>query len=196
MDSLTLGPTMRGHTRSFSNRISQMTVYALGPLSPRIDPTAYLAPGTHVAGQVEVGAEASLWFGVIVRGDNEPIRIGARSNIQENTVMHVDTGHPLTVGEDVTVGHLAMLQGCSIGNGSLVGIKAVIMNGAIVGEHSLIGAGALVTEGKEIPPRSLVLGSPGKVVRTLTDDEVARLQMSADSYVARARRYREALREL
>ena len=171
-----------------------MTVYALGPHTPRIDPDAYLAPGTHVAGQVEVGAHASVWFGVVVRGDNEPIRIGARSNIQENTVMHVDTGHPLTVGTDVTVGHLAMLHGCTIGDGCLIGIKAVIMNGAVIGAQSLIGAGALVTEGKEIPPRSLVLGSPGKVVRTLTDAEVARLQASADSYVARARHYREALR--
>lgn len=173
-----------------------MTVYALGPQTPQIDPTAYVAPGAHVVGQAFVGAEASLWFGVIIRADNEPIRIGARSNVQENSVLHVDTGHPLTIGDGVTVGHLAMLHGCQIGDGSLIGIKAVVMNGAVIGAQSLIGAGALVTEGREIPPRSLVLGSPGKVVRELTDGEVARLELSAASYVARAHQYREALRAL
>ncbi|MEZ5653861.1 MAG: gamma carbonic anhydrase family protein [Burkholderiaceae bacterium] len=170
-----------------------MTVYSVGQLLPQIDESAFLAPGCHVAGQVFIGGDSGIWFGVVIRGDNEPIRIGARSNVQENSVMHVDTGHPLTVGDDVTIGHLAMLHGCTIGNGSLIGIKAVVMNGATIGEHSLIGAGALVTEGKQIPPRSLVMGAPGKVVRELTDAEVARLQLSADSYVERARLYRQRL---
>ncbi|MEZ5739250.1 MAG: gamma carbonic anhydrase family protein [Burkholderiaceae bacterium] len=167
-----------------------MTVYALADLVPDIAPTAWIAPGANVIGQAVMGEHASVWFGVTVRADNAPIRIGARSNIQENSVLHVDPGHPIEIGENVTVGHQAMLHGCTIGHNSLIGIQSVIMNGAVIGENSLVGAGALVTEGKQIPPGSLVLGSPAKVVRALTEDEISRLRRSAQSYVDRAAQYR------
>lgn len=137
--------------------------------------------------------ESSVWFGATVRGDNETITIGARSNIQDGSVCHSDPGSPLTIGEDVTVGHLAMIHGCTIGNGTLVGIGATILNGAIIGENCLIGAHALITEGKVIPDNSMVVGSPGKVVKTLTDEQAARVKMGAQFYVANAKRFRDGL---
>lgn len=153
----------------------------------------FVAPGAMLIGRVTLGDRVSVWFGAIARGDNEPIVVGAGSNLQEGVVLHVDPGFPLIIGEGVTVGHQAMLHGCTIGDGSLIGIKAVVMNGATIGRECLIGANALVAEGKTIPDRSLVLGSPGKVVRTLTDDDVAMLRRAADGYVEKGARYRRGL---
>jgi len=149
----------------------------------------YIAPTAVLIGSVILEDSSSVWFGVVARGDNEPITIGPRSNVQDGTVLHTDVGIPLTLGADVTVGHQAMLHGCTVGDGSLIGIKAVVLNRAVIGRDCLIGANALVPEGKVIPDRSLVLGSPGKVVRTLSDEDVARLRAGARSYVENARRY-------
>ena len=154
----------------------------------------YVAPGATLIGRVVLEDRATVWFGAILRADNEPIVVGRRSNVQDGAVLHADPGFPCTLGEGVTVGHQAMLHGCTIGDGTLVGIKAVVLNGATIGRDCLIGANALVAEGKVIPDRSLVLGSPGKVVRTLTDDDVARIRYAADVYVANGERYRDGLR--
>lgn len=173
-----------------------MTVYKLDQLEPQIHESAYLSPGAHVIGQVTLDALASVWFGTTIRADNAPIRIGKRSNIQENSVLHVDPDMPLTVGDDVTVGHQAMLHGCTIGDGSLIGIQAVVLNGARIGKGCLVGAGALVTEGKEFPDGVLIIGSPAKVARELTDKDIERLRKSAESYAQRASQYREHLRAI
>jgi carbonic anhydrase/acetyltransferase-like protein (isoleucine patch superfamily) len=149
----------------------------------------YVAPGAILIGSVVLHHEASVWFNVVIRGDNDPIVIGERSNVQDGTVMHTDEGIPLTLGRGVTVGHKAMLHGCVVGDHSLIGINAVVLNGARIGKHCLIGANALIAEGKEIPDGSLVLGSPGRVVRQLDDAEKARLEASADHYVVNFRRY-------
>ena len=153
----------------------------------------YIAHNATVIGAVVLEDEVSVWFNVVIRGDNEPIVVGRRSNIQDGAVLHADPGMPLAVGNECTIGHMVMLHGCTIGDGSLIGIKAVVMNGARIGRDCLIGANALVTEGKEIADRSLVLGSPGKVVRQLTDQEVAFLHWSAESYVQKLHRYRRTL---
>jgi len=170
-----------------------MAIYRLGDRVPRIDPTAWVAESADLIGLVELAAESSVWFHCTLRGDNEPIRVGARSNVQDNCVLHTDPGYALVIGEDVTVGHQAMLHGCTIGDGALIGIQAIVLNGARIGRDCLIGAGALVAEGKEIPERSLVLGSPGRVVRELTDAEVANLRAGAGRYVQRARQFRDTL---
>jgi carbonic anhydrase/acetyltransferase-like protein (isoleucine patch superfamily) len=149
----------------------------------------FIAHNATVIGAVVLEDESSIWFDAVVRGDNDPITIGARSNIQDGSILHTDEGVPLVIGPSVTVGHQATLHGCTIGAGTLVGIKAVVLNRAKIGRECLIGANALVPEGKSIPDRSLVIGSPGKVVRTLTDEEVAALWGSADHYVENARRY-------
>jgi carbonic anhydrase/acetyltransferase-like protein (isoleucine patch superfamily) len=154
----------------------------------------WLAPNASVIGQVELAAEVSIWFGAVIRGDNEPIRIGARTSIQDNCVLHVDPGFPMTIGEDCTIGHLAMLHGCTIGNSVLVGIGAIVLNGARIGEGSIIGAGALVTEGREVPPGSVVLGSPGKVVRPVADADRALIQEGTDFYVANQRRFARGMK--
>ncbi|HKW80387.1 MAG TPA: gamma carbonic anhydrase family protein [Casimicrobiaceae bacterium] len=153
----------------------------------------YVAPNAVVIGDVVLESESSVWFNVVIRGDNDTISIGARSNIQDGSVLHTDAGVPLTLGESVSVGHLVMLHGCTIGNGSLIGIKAVVLNRARIGRECLIGANALVTEGKTIPDRSLVLGSPARVVRILDADEIANMRWIADHYVENARRYRAEL---
>ncbi len=173
-----------------------MPVYSLEDHSPIISPSAWIAEGAVVIGRVELADDSSVWFNATLRGDNDWIRVGRRSNVQEGTVMHTDPGHPLTLGEEVTVGHQAMLHGCTIGDGTLVGIQAVVLNGAKIGRGCLIGAGALVAEGKVIPDRSLVMGSPGKVVRELTDDDLKRLRTSADNYVRRAALFRSALKRI
>ena len=163
-----------------------MPQYRLGDKAPTVDATAFVAPDATLVGDVQLGPQASVWFQAVARGDNEPIRIGARSNVQESAVLHADPGYPLTIGERVTVGHQAMLHGCSIGEGSLIGIQAVILNGARIGKHCLVGAGAIVTERKEFPDRSLILGAPAKVVRQLSDEDVKNLEASAASYAERA----------
>lgn len=157
--------------------------------------TNWVAPDATVIGDVTVGRNASLWFGVVIRGDNEPIVIGEDTNVQEHTVMHTDPGSPLTIGKGCTIGHRAMLHGCTIGDGSLVGMGAIILNGARIGKNSLVGAGALVTEGKEFPDNSLIVGSPARVVRELDAKAVERLRLSAQVYVANAKRFRDGLSE-
>jgi carbonic anhydrase/acetyltransferase-like protein (isoleucine patch superfamily) len=165
-------------------------IYALGNRRVELIGTGhFIADNATVIGSVVVGAEASIWFNATVRGDNDAIAIGARSNVQDGAVLHTDEGIPLAIGPGVTIGHLAMLHGCTIGAGSLVGLSAVILNRAVIGRACLIGAGALIPEGKVIPDRSLVVGSPGRIIRELNDDEVARIAGSADHYVANARRY-------
>jgi len=150
----------------------------------------YIAPNASVIGRVVLEDRASVWFNVVIRGDNDPIVIGARSNVQDGSILHTDDGVPLTLGDDVSVGHAVVLHGCTIGDGSLVGIKAVVLNHAVIGRDCLIGAGALIPEGRTIPDRSLVLGVPAKVVRALTDDEVRGLRHIAHHYVENAERYR------
>lgn len=153
----------------------------------------FVAANAVLIGSVVLEDEASVWFNATLRGDNDVITVGARSNVQDGSVLHTDAGIPLTIGAEVSVGHQAMLHGCTIGDGSLIGIKALILNHAVIGRECLIGANALVTEGKAIPDRSLVLGSPGKVVRTLSGEEVARLRAIAVHYVENGRRYLEHL---
>ena len=173
-----------------------MAIYALGDAAPRIDETAWVAESAQVIGRVALGAQASIWYGAVLRGDNEWITLGARANVQEGSVLHTDMGFPLTLGDDVTVGHQATLHGCHIGEGSLVGIQAVVLNGAKIGRGCLIGAGAVVTEGKEFPDGSLILGAPAKAVREVTPEQLARLKASAASYVRNAERHRTQLRRL
>lgn len=167
-----------------------MPLYALDGIAPQIDPAVgWIAPSAVLVGRVAVAAEASVWFGAVARGDNDLIAIGPRSNIQENTVLHTDPGFPLTIGTGCTIGHRAMLHGCTIGDNSLIGMSATVLNGARIGNNCLIGAGALITEGKTIPDGSLVIGAPGKVVRMLDDAEIAGLRRSADFYARNARRF-------
>lgn len=170
--------------------------YALGNVEPFVDPTAWIAPASHVIGNVVLEAKSSVWFGCTLRGDNEEIRIGAGSNVQENCVLHTDMGFPLTIGAGCTIGHKAMLHGCTIGNNSLVGMGATVLNGAVIGDNCLIGAGALIPEGKVIPDGSLVMGMPGKVVRDLAEDQIEGLRKSALGYQANAQRFASDLRPL
>ena len=170
-----------------------MAIYSLGDRRPSLGREVWIAPNATVIGDVRLGDHASVWWNAVLRGDNDTITIGANSNIQDASVLHVDAGVPLTVGLNVTVGHLVMLHGCTVGDGSLIGIKSVILNHAVIGRDCIIGANSLIAEGKVIPERSLVMGSPGKVVRELTDEEVARLQSAAQGYVANAQRYRTEL---
>jgi len=166
-----------------------MAIYRLGDDTPRLAAGAWVAETARVIGRVALGADASVWFGAVLRGDNEWITLGARSNVQDGSVLHTDMGSPLTLGEDVTVGHQAVLHGCAVGDGSLVGIQAVVLNGARIGKSCLVGAGALVTEGKEFPDGSLIVGSPAKLLRPLTEQELARMARGAAHYVENARRY-------
>ena len=164
-----------------------MPIYRLGDAVPQIDPSAWVADNATLIGRVTLGPGASVWYGAVLRADNEPIVIGARSNVQENAVLHTDPGRPLQVGEDVTIGHLAMLHGCTIGDGSLIGIQAVVLNHAKIGRNSIVGAGSVVTEGKEFPDNSLIVGSPAKAIRTLDAEQVARFQAIPQHYVENAR---------
>ena len=162
-----------------------MPVYEIDGKRPKIHPSVWLAPGTHVVGDVEIGEGSSVWFNSVIRGDVERVRIGARTNIQDLTMVHVmrDT-HPTTIGDEVTVGHAAVLHGCTIEDRCLIGMGAMLLNGAHVGADSIVAAGSLVTEGMRIPPRSLVMGRPAKVKRPLSDEEVAEIRWYADNYVA------------
>ncbi len=168
-----------------------MTIYTLDGVAPRTpgDAKFWVAPTATVIGNVVIGEDASIWFGAVVRGDLDTITIGAGTNIQDGAVLHADPGMPLTFGANCTVGHLAMVHGCSVGSGSLIGIGAIVLNGADIGEDCLVGAGTLIAEGKSFPPRSLILGSPGRVARTLSDDDVARLRKTAQGYQQRWKRY-------
>ncbi len=173
-----------------------MPLYALADRTPELRGSAWVAENATVIGSVIIEDGASVWFNTVVRGDNDLITIGRYSNVQDSAVLHTDAGIRLNIGEYVVVGHQAMLHGCSIGEGSLIGIQAIILNNALIGRECLIGAGALIPEGKVIPDRSLVVGSPGKVVRQITDEEVARIRLSCEQYAERARRYRESLRRV
>ena len=173
-----------------------MAIYQLGEVAPEIDASAFVADSATLIGKVTLEANASVWYGATLRGDNERITIGENSNVQEGTVMHTDMGFPLTLGKNVTVGHQAMLHGCTVGDGSLIGIQAVILNGARIGKGCLVGAGALVTEGKDVPDHSLIIGSPAKVVRTLTEEDLLRLEASAASYVARGQLFKAQLKKI
>jgi carbonic anhydrase/acetyltransferase-like protein (isoleucine patch superfamily) len=166
-------------------------IYVLDGVEPQFEDagSAWVAPGAAVIGDVHVGAGCGIWFGAVLRGDTEPIRIGARSNIQENSVLHTDPGFPLVVGEGCTIGHKAVLHGCTIGDNSLIGMGAIVLNGATIGANSLVGAGALVTERKIFPDGSLIVGVPAKVIRPLSDSEIAGLKRSADHYAANQRRF-------
>ncbi len=173
-----------------------MPLYAMGQHRPTVAPSAWVAPSADVIGQAVVGEQASLWFGAIVRADNGPIHIGARSNIQDGAVLHSDPESPLTIGADCTIGHRAVLHGCTIADGCLIGMGATILNDAVIGAGSLVGAGALVTEGKSFPPGSLIVGAPARAVRALSAEQVARLRLSADGYVARSGQYAAHLQSL
>ena len=167
-------------------------LYSLDNVSPQTQgDDYYVADTATVLGNVILEKDASVWFGAVVRGDTETITIGERSNVQDCSVLHADTGFPLVIGSDVTIGHKVMLHGCDIGEGSLIGINAVVLNGAKIGKNCIIGANALITEGKEIPDNSMVMGSPGKVVKTLTDEQAQGIRVGAAHYVQNAKRFRD-----
>ncbi len=173
-----------------------MTIYRLHDRQPQVDESAWVAPSASVLGSVELGAESSVWFGAVLRSDTELVRVGRRSNVQDNSVVHADPGFPTTIGEGVTVGHLVMLHGCTIGDGSLIGIGSVILNGARVGQNCLVGARSLITEGKVFPDGSLIMGAPAVVVRPLTPEQIAGLHRAAEHYVANSRRARAELQPI
>lgn len=173
-----------------------MAIYQLDDDIPRIAETAWVADSAQVIGRVALEEGASVWFGAILRGDNEWISVGRGSNVQDGSVLHTDMGCPLTIGEDVTIGHQVMLHGCTIGDGSLIGIQAVVLNNAKIGRNCLVGAGALVTEGKEFPDGSLIMGSPAKVVRQLSPEQFERLRQGAVHYAENSARYRRGLRKI
>ena len=171
-------------------------IYELDGIAPIIDDTAWVADDVNLIGKVTLAAKSSVWFGSTLRGDNEMLTLGEGSNIQENSVLHTDMGYPLTIGKNCTIGHKVMLHGCTIGDNTLIGMGAMVMNGAVVGKNCLIGAGALITEGKIIPDGSLVMGAPGKIIRTLTDEAIEGLTRSALSYQKNAERYRRGLKPI
>lgn len=173
-----------------------MAVYQLEDRIPQIDDSAWVAESGQVMGGVTMAADSSVWFGATVRGDTEHITIGEGSNIQDGSVLHADYGTPLTVGKNVTVGHMVVLHGCTIGDESLIGIGAVVLNGAKIGKNCLVGAGSLVTEGKEFPDGSMIMGTPAKVVRQLTPEQIQGLRESAKRYIENARRYKAGLNKL
>jgi carbonic anhydrase/acetyltransferase-like protein (isoleucine patch superfamily) len=166
-----------------------MPIYQLGDLVPVIPASCYIAPEATIIGQVTLGERVTVMSGAVIRGDNEPVVIGDDSNIQEGCVLHTDPGLPLTLGKGVTVGHQVMLHGCTVGDGSLIGIQAVILNNAKIGKNSIVGAGSVVTEGKEFPDNSLIVGSPAKAIRTLDAEQIARFQTIPQHYVENALRH-------
>ena len=167
-----------------------MAVYALDGVAPTVADSAWIADSAQVMGSVELGEDVSIWFGAVLRGDTETLRLGRGTNIQDGSVLHTDVGKPLVLGENVTVGHRVVLHGCTVGDGSLIGIGAIVLNGAKIGKACLVGAGALVTEGKEFPDGSMILGSPAKVVRQLSPAQIEGLLASARHYVDNAARYK------
>ena len=173
-----------------------MALYELDGSTPQVAESAWVADSAEVMGNVHLAADSSIWFGAVLRGDNDPITIGAGTNVQDGSVLHSDYGQPLTLGERVTVGHKVMLHGCTVGDESLIGIGAVVLNGARIGRNCLVGAGALVTEGKEFPDGSMILGSPAKAVRQLTPEQIQGLRRSAEGYIDNARRFRAGLHRI
>lgn len=173
-----------------------MAVYELDGISPEIAASAWVADSAQVMGEVKIGGDASIWFGTVVRGDTSSITIGEGSNVQDASVLHADLGMPLVIGRHVTVGHQVMLHGCTIGDESLIGIGAIVLNGAKIGKNCLVGAGALVTEGKEFPDGSMIIGSPARVVKQLTPEQMQGLRQSAQHYIDNALRFKAGLRKL
>jgi carbonic anhydrase/acetyltransferase-like protein (isoleucine patch superfamily) len=173
-----------------------MAIYQLGDDVPEIHPDSFVADNATVIGKVHLAEGASVWFGTVIRGDTDHIRIGRGSNIQDNSVIHTDAGIEVKIGENVTVGHQCVLHGCDIGDGSLIGIGAVVLNGAKIGRGCLVGAGALVTEGKEFPDHSMIIGSPAKAVKTITPEQAQRMAFGADVYAQRSRSYRSDLQKI
>jgi carbonic anhydrase/acetyltransferase-like protein (isoleucine patch superfamily) len=173
-----------------------MAIYELDGKSPKLGAGAWVAPSAEVIGEVELGENASVWFGVVIRGDTETIRIGRNTNIQDQSMLHADIGVPLTLGDNVTIGHQVMLHGCTIGDGSLIGIQAVVLNKARIGRNCIVGAGSVVTEGKEFPDNSLIVGSPAKAVRSLTEEQVTLLSHLAGHYVENAVRYQRGFKKI
>ena len=173
-----------------------MAIYQLEDITPDVHATAWVADSAEVIGRVTLAENASVWYGAVLRGDNDRITIGANSNVQEGCVLHADPGKPLVVGQGVTIGHQVMLHGCTVGDHTLIGIQSVVLNGARIGRHSIVGAGSLVTEGKEFPDGVLIVGSPAKVVRQLTPEQIAGLQASATHYVAQQQRHARARKRL
>lgn len=175
-----------------------MPVYALGELTPDLPSsgTYWIAPDAHVVGQVAIAEDVGIWFGAVLRGDNEAISVGKATNIQEGAMLHTDPGFPVTIGEGCTIGHHAIVHGCTIGDNSLIGMGATVLNGAKIGHNCLVGANALITEGKEFPDNSLIVGSPARVVRTLDETAIAGLRRSAKKYVGNWQRFARDLRPL
>ena len=173
-----------------------MAIYELDGVAPQVSDSSWVADSAQVMGNVVLGEDSSVWFGTVIRGDTETITVGRGSNIQDASVLHADIGKPLTIGDNVTVGHQVMLHGCTIGDESLIGIGAIVLNGAKIGRHCLVGAGALVTEGKEFPDGSMIIGSPAKAVRQLTPEQIEGLKLSAQHYMDNARRFRAGLKKL
>lgn len=175
-----------------------MPIYALDDTEPRLpgEGRYWVAPDAHVIGDVALEEDVGFWFGAVARGDSAPVRIGARTNVQEGAMLHADPGAPLTIGADVTVGHHAILHGCTVGEGSLIGMGATVLNGARIGRHCIVGANALVTEGKEFPDYSLIIGAPAKAVRTLEEADAEKLRASAAHYVRNWRRFSAGLRRI
>jgi carbonic anhydrase/acetyltransferase-like protein (isoleucine patch superfamily) len=173
-----------------------MAIFELDGNAPQIAEGAWVAESAEVIGKVELHRNANIWPKVVIRGDNDLIQIGEGSNVQDASVLHTDPGYELIIGKDVTVGHQVMLHGCHIGDGSLIGIGAVVLNGAKIGKHCLVGAGALVTEGKEFPDGSMILGSPAKVVKTLSPEQTAGMRDIAGRYVKNAQRYSKTLKKI
>ena len=175
-----------------------MPIYALDGQAPDLpEPNEYwVAPDANLIGRVKLAKDVGIWFGCTLRGDNEWITIGAGTNVQEGTVMHTDMGSPLTIGEDCTIGHRAMLHGCIIGNNTLIGMGATILNNAKIGNNCLVGANALITEGKEFPDGALIVGSPAKVVRMLDEEAIARIKKSAESYARNWKRFAAGLKQI
>ncbi|PKO64935.1 MAG: gamma carbonic anhydrase family protein [Betaproteobacteria bacterium HGW-Betaproteobacteria-16] len=173
-----------------------MAIYELDGIAPRMADSAWVADSAQVMGKVVLAEDSSVWFGATLRGDTETITVGRGSNVQDGSVMHADIGYPLTVGDNVTIGHMVMLHGCTIGDESLIGIGATVLNGAIIGKNCLVGAGSLVTEGKTFPDGSMIMGTPAKVVKMLTPEQIEGLRRSAQHYVENAQRYRTGLKKI
>jgi carbonic anhydrase/acetyltransferase-like protein (isoleucine patch superfamily) len=173
-----------------------MALYELDGVAPQLGTGAWVADSAQVIGNVQLGENASIWFGAVLRGDNETMTVGRNSNVQDLSMLHSDPGSPLTIGENVTIGHQVMLHGCTIGDNSLIGIQAVVLNNAKIGRNSIVGAGSVVTEGKEFPDNSLIFGSPAKVMRTISDEDAARLRHGSEHYVENAVRYAKGLKKI
>ena len=173
-----------------------MAIFELNHIAPQLAESAWVADSAQVIGNVHMGAGSSVWFGAVVRGDTDVISIGAHTNIQDGSVLHADAGKPLTIGDNVTVGHMVMLHGCTVGEGSLIGIGAIVLNGAKIGKGCIVGAGALVTEGKEFPDGSMIIGSPAKAVRELSAEQQQGLRTSAQHYVENAAQFRAGLKKI